>query len=93
MYWSRIAGSAISWPFHREDLHAWSYQYAGKYLWRDEARRIAKAISRLPELLKRPNTFLPTSMALINLFSVDCARKLLYLQRSVVRTQIGGASL
>jgi hypothetical protein len=39
---------------HRDDLHARHYQYAQKYLSRDEARRIAKAISRLPDLLKRP---------------------------------------
>ncbi len=39
---------------HRDDLHARNYQYADSYLSRDEARRIAKAISRLPELLKRP---------------------------------------
>jgi hypothetical protein len=39
---------------HREDLHSRQYQYANEYLSRDEARRIAKAISRLPDLLKRP---------------------------------------
>jgi hypothetical protein len=39
---------------HREDLHARGYQYAGEYKCREEARRIAKAISRLPELLRRP---------------------------------------
>lgn len=39
---------------HRDDLHVRDYQYAHQFLYRDEARRIAKAISRLPELLKRP---------------------------------------
>lgn len=35
-------------------LHSSGYQYAHQLLSREEARRIAKAISRLPELLKRP---------------------------------------
>ncbi len=39
---------------HQEDLHARDYQYADAHLTRHEARRIAKAISRLPELMKRP---------------------------------------
>ena len=39
---------------HREDLHARSYQYAADHLSREEARKIAKAISRLPDLLRRP---------------------------------------
>lgn len=39
---------------HREDLHIRGYQYARDYKSREEARRIAKAISRLPELLRRP---------------------------------------
>lgn len=39
---------------HREDLHQSGYQYASSFLSREEARRIAKAISRLSELLKRP---------------------------------------
>jgi hypothetical protein len=47
-------GFCICAVMHRDDLHARNYQYAGNYLSRDEARRIAKAISRLPELLKRP---------------------------------------
>jgi hypothetical protein len=38
---------------HRDDLHARNYQYAQNYLSRDGARRIAKAISRLPEPLQR----------------------------------------
>jgi len=38
---------------HREDLHSSRYQYADSFLSKDEARRIAKAISRLPEVLKR----------------------------------------
>lgn len=39
---------------HREDLHARAFQYADSHLKREEARRIAKAISRLPDLLRRP---------------------------------------
>jgi hypothetical protein len=39
---------------HRQDLHNRGYQYAAQFLSRDEARRIAKAISRLPDLLRRP---------------------------------------
>lgn len=47
-------GFLICRVLHREDLHSWGYQYAHESLSRDEARRIARAISRLPELLKRP---------------------------------------
>lgn len=39
---------------HRQDLHDRSYQYAEQFLTHDEARRIAKAIARLRDLLKRP---------------------------------------
>lgn len=39
---------------HREDLHSRNFQYADNHMRREEARRIAKAISRLPDLLKRP---------------------------------------
>lgn len=48
------SGFCICAVMHRDDLHVRNYQYAGNYLSRDEARRIAKAISRLLELLKRP---------------------------------------
>jgi hypothetical protein len=37
---------------HREDLHSRKFQYADAHMRREEARRIA--ISRLPDLLKRP---------------------------------------
>jgi len=40
---------------HCEDLHARDYQYADQHLRREEARRIAKAISRLRDLLRRPS--------------------------------------
>jgi hypothetical protein len=39
---------------HREDLHVRSFQYADDHMRREEARRVAKAISRWPDLLKRP---------------------------------------
>lgn len=39
---------------HREDLHTRNYQYARDHLSREEARKIAKAISRLPDLLRQP---------------------------------------
>lgn len=48
------SGFFICSVMHREDFHARNYQYADKHLSREEARRIAKAISRLPELLRRP---------------------------------------
>jgi hypothetical protein len=38
---------------HREDLHQRRYQYAANHLSHEEARRIAKAISRLPDLMRR----------------------------------------
>jgi hypothetical protein len=44
---------------HRDDLHRRSFQYADGHLCREEARRIAKAISRLPDLLKRPPYYRP----------------------------------
>ncbi|OKO70891.1 hypothetical protein AC629_39880 [Bradyrhizobium sp. NAS80.1] len=47
-------GFSICCVIHRNDMHSRRYQYAENYLSKDEARRIAKAISRLPELLRRP---------------------------------------
>jgi hypothetical protein len=47
-------GMMICVILHREDLHSRGYQYADAALSRDEARRIAKGISQLPELLRRP---------------------------------------
>jgi hypothetical protein len=39
---------------HREALPCRNFQYADNHMRREEARRIPKAISRLPDLLKRP---------------------------------------
>ena len=39
---------------HRKDLHARCYRYAAHHSSREEARKIAKVISRLPDLLRRP---------------------------------------
>ena len=39
---------------HRENLDARNFQYADSHMRREEARRIAKAISRLLDLLRRP---------------------------------------
>ena len=47
-------GFLIAVVLHRQDLHSRGYQYANGSLTGDEARKIAKAISRLPDLLKRP---------------------------------------
>jgi len=45
-------GVTIAWVYSRDDLHRikWSQTYG--HLTSDEARRIARAIARLPELLK-----------------------------------------
>jgi hypothetical protein len=59
---------------HREDLHARNYQYANESLSRDEARRIAKGISRLPELMKRPPTREPTGRIGVISFYLRCER-------------------
>ena len=48
------AGIMVAVVLHREDLHSRQYQFADGFLSRDEARRIAKAISRLPDMLRRP---------------------------------------
>lgn len=47
------AGFFVCSVTHREDLHERAFQYADNHLKREEARRIAKAISRLPDLLIR----------------------------------------
>src|SRR3954467_3800512 len=38
----------------REELHSRNFQSTDNHMRGEEARRIAKAISRLPDLLKRP---------------------------------------
>ena len=48
------SGFFICSVMHRDDLHARRFQYADSHLRREEARRIARAISRLPDLLRRP---------------------------------------
>ena len=47
-------GFLIAIVLHRQDLHSRRYQYADSSLTGEEARKIAKAISRLPDLLRRP---------------------------------------
>jgi hypothetical protein len=50
-------GFMICVVLHREDLHDRGYQYASASMTRDEARRIAKAVARLPEFLKKEPAF------------------------------------
>lgn len=51
------SGFMICVVLHRQDLHSRGYQYASETLSRDEARRIAKAIARIPEFLKKEPAF------------------------------------
>lgn len=51
------SGFALAYVYFRDDLHAQRYSFAHQHLTGDEARRIAKAIARLPEFLKAEPEF------------------------------------
>lgn len=51
------SGFQICSVLHREDLHRRQYQHAGSYLSREEAKRTAKGIARIPEFMKKEPAF------------------------------------
>lgn len=49
-------GVTVAWVYSRDDLHRYRWGDYHQRLTSDEARRIATAIARIPELLSSANT-------------------------------------
>jgi hypothetical protein len=78
-------GLALAFVYHRDDLHAKGWSFAHQHLTSDEARRIAKAIARLPELLKAEPAFPARRVRWVGRYWRDTHRYHVALEECYVR--------
>jgi hypothetical protein len=80
------SGFMIRVVLHREDLQNRGYQYASASMTRDEARRIAKAAARLPEILKKEPAFVARKQSDMALLAVVPQRRRLQIMMTLIPT-------